>query len=159
EGRVRVLGLGHPHTWSSIGSYFASARSDRAAWEEARRTLEPILDRLRRELDRSRRELGPEAEGTIALTSSLADTLSLLGQTEKAVALVDGLPENREALNVREEWARHLYLDDQRDAALIQFQRVEALRPRLVPTNDPLGLWIRTRLALVLREHGRFAEA
>ena len=32
-------------------------------------------------------------------------------------------------------------------------------RPRLVPADDPFGLKIRTRLALVLREHGRFAEA
>jgi tetratricopeptide (TPR) repeat protein len=159
EGRVRVLGLAHPFTQQSIGSYLGSARRDRASWEEARRTLEPILDRSRRELDRLRRELGPEAERTIALTGGLANALSLLGQTEKAVALVDGLPENREALNVREAWARSLYVDDHRDAALIQFQRVEALRPRLVPADDSFGLKIRTRLALVLREHGRFAEA
>jgi hypothetical protein len=110
EGRVRVLGPAHPFTQQSIRYYLGSARRDRAYWEEARRTLEPILDR-------SRRELGPEAEPTIALTGWLANALGRLGQTEKAVALVDGLPENREAL------------------------------------------WIRTRLALELREHGRFAEA
>jgi hypothetical protein len=46
-----------------------------------------------------------------------------------------------------------------RDAALVQFQRVEALRPRLVRADDPFGLRIRTRLALLLREHGRFDEA
>jgi hypothetical protein len=62
-------------------------------------------------------------------------------------------------LNARELLARDLYLYDHRDAALIQFQRVEALRPRLVPVDDPFGLQIRTRLAQVLREHGRFAEA
>src|SRR5262249_50880257 len=131
----------------------------RAYREEARRTLELILDRSLRELDRSRRELGPEAEPTIALNGWLANSLSLLGQTEKAVALVDGLPENRQALNVREELARYLYLDAHGDPALIQSQRVEALRPRLVPADDPFGLMIRTRLAQVLREHGRYAEA
>jgi tetratricopeptide (TPR) repeat protein len=152
EGRMRVLGLGHPRTLYAIGDYSDSVLIFRADSEEARRILEPILDR-------SRRELGPQAEGTIALTGWLANTLSMLGQTEKAVALLDGLPENRQVLNVREELARRLYSDDHRDAALTQFQGVEALRPRLVPDNDPLGLWIRTRLALVLREHGRFAEA
>jgi serine/threonine protein kinase/tetratricopeptide (TPR) repeat protein len=152
EGNLRVLGLGHPFTGQAIGSYFDSARRDRTHWEEAWKTLEPILDR-------SRRELGREAGLTISLTGWLANTLGMLGQTERAVALMDGLPENRQALNVREELARYLYLYDHRDAALVQFQRVEILRPRLVPADDPSGLEIRNRLALVLREHGRFAEA
>jgi serine/threonine protein kinase/tetratricopeptide (TPR) repeat protein len=154
EGRVRVLGLGHPFTQQAIGAYFNSARTGRVYWEEAQRTLGPILDR-------SHRELGPQAEFTIGLTGWLADTCGMLGQTEKAVALVDRLPENRQALSVREEVARYLYLFDHRDAALVQFERVEALRPRLVPADgsDSFGLWTRTRLALVLREHGRFAEA
>src|SRR5262249_43286890 len=39
------------------------------------------------------------------------------------------------------------------------FQRVEVLRSRLVPADDPSGLWIRARLAQAFREHGRFAEA
>jgi tetratricopeptide (TPR) repeat protein len=152
EGRVRILGLAHPFTQQAIGTYFDSARRDRANCEGAGKTLGPILDR-------SRRELGPQAELTIALTGWLANTRGMLGQPEEAVVLVDSLPENREALNVREELARYLYLYDHRDAALVQFQRVEALRPRLVPADDTFGLWARTRLALVLREHGRFAEA
>jgi serine/threonine protein kinase/tetratricopeptide (TPR) repeat protein len=154
EARLRVLGLGHPFTGQAIGSYLDSARRDRTHWEEARKTLEPILDR-------SRRELGREGELTIALTGWLANMCGMLGQTAKAITLVDGLPENRQALNVREELARYLYLylNDHRDAALVQFQRVEILRPRLVPADDPFALEIRNRLALVLREHGRFAEA
>src|SRR5262249_2405971 len=100
-----------------------------------------------------------EATLTIALTGWLAHILGLLGQTEKAIALVDGLPENREALNARSALARYLYWSDHRDAALVQFQRVEALRPRLVPADDPSSLSIRTRRAMVLREHRRFAEA
>jgi tetratricopeptide (TPR) repeat protein len=152
EGRTRVLGLAHPFTAQSIESYFQSACRDRASWDAARKTLEEILDR-------SRRELGPEAKLTLALTGWLANLLSLAGQTERAIALIDALPENRQALNVRQELARYLSLDDHRDLALVQFQRVEALRPQLVPTDDPSGLWIRTLLAQVLREHGRFAEA
>jgi serine/threonine protein kinase/tetratricopeptide (TPR) repeat protein len=152
EGRIRVLGLRHPSTGDAISSYFDSARRDRAYAEGARNTLEPILDR-------SRRELGPEATLTIVLTGWLADALSMLGKIDKAVALIDALPESRESLNVSEELARFLYLYGHRDLALTQFQRVEALRPRLVPADDPFGLRIRTRLALVLREHGKFAEA
>jgi tetratricopeptide (TPR) repeat protein len=151
EGNVHVRGLGHPFTRGSIGSYFDSARRDRTHWEEARKTLEAILER-------SRRELGPEANVTIASTGWLANTLILLGETQKANALMDALPENREALNVREALARGLYSSGHRDAALVQFQRIEALRSRLVPADDPSGLWIRTRLALVLRDYGQFAE-
>src|SRR5262249_41504788 len=98
-----------------------SAQGHRALWEEARKVLEPML--------------------------------------ERAIALIDTLPENRESVTVREELARFLYLYGRRDAALVQFQRLEASRPRVVPADDPLGLRIRPRLALVLREHGRFAEA
>src|SRR5262249_5095629 len=97
EGRAGVLGLGHPLTWHAIDIYLGSARRDRASREEARRTLELILDQSRRELDRSRRELGPAANLTVALTGGLAKALSLLGQIEKSVALADGLPEDREA--------------------------------------------------------------
>jgi tetratricopeptide (TPR) repeat protein len=153
EARVRILGLPHPLTQQSIAFYaLGSAQIDRAHREQARRVLEPLLDR-------SRRELGTEAKLTISLTGWLADLLSLLGQAEKAVALADALPESRGALDVREELARYLYLQDARDASLVQFQRVEALRPRLVPADDPFGLEIRTRLAQVLREHGRLDQA
>jgi tetratricopeptide (TPR) repeat protein len=152
QGRLHVLGLAHPFTGMSIQSYFDSAWKDRASWQTAQKTLEQILDR-------SARELGPEAKLSIALTGWLANLCSLSGQTERAINLVDALPEKREALNVREVLARYLCLDSHGDAALVQFQRVEALRPRLVPTDDPSGLWIRNRLAHVLREHGRLAEA
>jgi serine/threonine protein kinase/tetratricopeptide (TPR) repeat protein len=152
DAHLRVLGLAHPFTGQAIGSYFDSARRDRAHRAEARKTLEPILER-------SRRELGPEAELTMALSGWLANTFGMLGQTERAIATIDALPENRKVLPVREELARYLYLYGNRDAALVQFQRVETLRSRLVPADDPFGLEIRNRLALVLREHGRFAEA
>jgi tetratricopeptide (TPR) repeat protein len=153
EARVRVLGLTHPFTQQSIGSYFeGSSQMDRGHREEARNVLEALLDR-------SRSELGPEAKPTISLTGWLADTLCLLGQTEKAVALVEALPESRDSLDVREELARYLYLLDARGASLVQFQRVEAVRPRLVPADDAFGLRIRARLAQVLREDGRFDEA
>ena len=148
EGRIRVLGLAHPFTQESIRRYLGVVQDQRAA----QKVLEPILDR-------SRRELGPEAEPTIALTARLADILSVLGQTEKAIAMLDGLPENREALDVRMDLANRLYSSGHGNAALVQYQRVEALRPRLVPADDPVGLKIRADLALVLRDLGRFAEA
>src|SRR5262249_17067352 len=70
--------------------------------DEARKTLEQLRVR-------SRRELGPESETTIALTGWLANSLVLLGQPEKAVAEVDGLPESRAALASREKLAEYLY--------------------------------------------------
>jgi serine/threonine protein kinase len=152
EGDLRVLGLGHPWTLQSIRSYFASARMDRSYWEEARKTLEPLLDR-------SRRELGPEDELTVALTGWVAHAHGLLGQTEKAIALVNALPETLEALPARDLLACILYMSNQRDAALVQLQRLEALLPRLVPADDTFSILIRTRQALVLRDLGRFAEA
>jgi non-specific serine/threonine protein kinase/serine/threonine-protein kinase len=152
EKRERVLGLAHPFTRDSIGAYFDAARGHPARWEEARKVLEPMLVR-------SRRELGTESETAQTLTSRLAIIIGLLGRTDEAIALIDGLPENRQSLDAREELARFLYSHDRRDVALDQFLRVEALRPRLVPAGDPFGLAIRTRLALVLREHGRFGEA
>jgi non-specific serine/threonine protein kinase/serine/threonine-protein kinase len=152
EKRERILGLSHPFTRQSIEAYFDSARRNPARWEEARTVLAATLDR-------SHRELGTESETAQSLTRRLAIVLGLLGRTDEAVALIDGLPENRQSLDAREELARFFYSHDWRDAALHQFQRVEALRPSLVPADDPFGLAIRTRLALVLREHGRFAEA
>jgi tetratricopeptide (TPR) repeat protein len=80
----------------------------------------------------------------------------LLDRTRREL---DGVPENRDTLNASEALARSLYLTGHRDAALVQFQRVEAVRPRFVPADDPFGLWVRTRLALVLRVRGRLAEA
>jgi Carbohydrate family 9 binding domain-like len=152
EKRELILGLSHPFTRQSIGAYFESARRHPARWEEARKVLEPMLAR-------SHRELGTESETAQSLTRRLATVIGLLDRTDEAIALIDGLPENRQSLDAREELARFFYSHDRRDAALDQFQRVEALRPRLVPADDPFGLAIRTRLALVLREHGRFAEA
>jgi tetratricopeptide (TPR) repeat protein len=152
EGRVRVLGMAHPFTLHSIGDYFDSAQTDHRNWEEARSVLEQLLNR-------SRRELEPDSEAIASLTGWLANTLVLLDRIDQAVSLVDGLPENRQALGARDDLACFLYSCEARDAALVQFQRVEALRPRLVPADDPDGLVFRTRLALVLREHGRFAEA
>jgi serine/threonine protein kinase len=153
EGNLRVRVLAHPETLRSIQNYVAAAqRSDRTNHEAARKLLETLRDR-------SRRELGHDAKTTITLTDWLADTLVLLGRTDQAIAVLDDLPENRRSLDVRTELARSLYSHSDRKAALVLFQRVEALRPRLVPADDPFSLWSRTRLALVLREHGRFAEA
>jgi serine/threonine protein kinase/tetratricopeptide (TPR) repeat protein len=151
EGRIRVLGLAHPLTADTIWSYYDSARRDRAHCNEARKTLEPLLDQ-------SRRELGQEADLTITLTGWLAATVGRLGQTEKATALVDALPVNHQARRAREELACALS-ETNPDAAVVQFQRLEALRPGLIPADDPFGLVVRTRLALALRERGRFAEA
>src|SRR5262249_3730096 len=51
EGRLRVLGLAHPHTKLAIALLYQGvlANSDRTHWEEARKTLEPILEQSRRE--------------------------------------------------------------------------------------------------------------
>jgi hypothetical protein len=152
EGSLRVLGLAHPLTEEAIRDYYHKMTTRRPRWEEARKTVEPMFEQ-------SRREPRPEDKLFSTSTGLLADSFSRLGQIEKAIALIDTLPANRFALGVREEVARCFYVHGHRDAALVQFQRVEALRPRLVPADDPYGLWIRTRLALVLREHGRFGEA
>ena len=152
EGRLHVFGLAHPFTQQAIADYSLQSVIRRADWDESRKVLGPILDR-------ARRELGADAKLTVALTSWLADLLSLLGRSDKAVAMLDALPETREALEAREGSARFLYTCNHREAALSQFERVEALRARLVPAEDRFGVASRTRLALVLRDRGRLAEA
>jgi serine/threonine protein kinase/tetratricopeptide (TPR) repeat protein len=153
EAQLRVFGLAHPNTVCSIQNYsFAAQSTSRANSEACRKLLETLRDR-------ARRELGHDAEATINLTGCLAGQLAALGQADRVPAVLDELPDNRHALDVRHEVARILYTQSFRDASLALFQRVEASRPRLVPAADPVGLWIRTRLALLLRENGRFAEA
>jgi tetratricopeptide (TPR) repeat protein len=153
EASVHVLGLSHPFTLGPIEGYAAAAhRSGRTNCEAAAKRLESLRDR-------SRRELGHDAATTIQLTNWLANTLVLLGEVENAVALIDELPENRRSLEARDDVAGWLYGQSHRTAALVQFQRVEALRSRLVPADDPFGQRIRMRLALALREAGRFDEA
>jgi serine/threonine protein kinase/tetratricopeptide (TPR) repeat protein len=115
EGRIRILGLAHPDIPVSARSFFYSARESHETLERARPALEQALVR-------SRREFGPKSRVTTSWTDLVATLLVLLGRPDEAVALVDGLPEDREELDVQ-------------------------------------GLEIRTRLALVLREHGRFDPA
>jgi serine/threonine protein kinase/tetratricopeptide (TPR) repeat protein len=152
QGRDRVLGLTHPFIQDSIGLYTDVARRIPARWEEARRILEAMRDR-------SLRDLGKASGTSRVLTSQLAIIVGLIGRTDQAATLMDQLPEDRESLQERDELVRSLYLFGRQDAALVQLRRLEALRPRLVPPDDVFGLTIRSRLALVLREQGRFAEA
>jgi tetratricopeptide (TPR) repeat protein len=62
DGCVCVLGVAHPFTQQVIGSYFTSVRTDRTHWEQARKDLEQILDR-------SRREPRPDAKLTSSVTA------------------------------------------------------------------------------------------
>jgi hypothetical protein len=95
DGCVRVLGPGHPRTKTAIGTYFTSAHTDRVHWEQARKDLEQILDR-------SRRELAPEAKVTFSVTAiCLALLLREQGRFAEARPLLE---ETRaEALRLRKE--------------------------------------------------------
>jgi serine/threonine protein kinase/tetratricopeptide (TPR) repeat protein len=115
EAQMRVLGVAHPITRNSIKSYFVLAGGRREILERARMVME-------RELERARRAFGPTSRAATAGTDLLATVLVLLGRSDEAVALIDGLPADHERLGAPE-------------------------------------LHLRTRLALVLRDHGRFDAA
>jgi non-specific serine/threonine protein kinase/serine/threonine-protein kinase len=83
DGWVRVLGLAHPLTRTAIAGYSCLARTDHIHWEQARKDLEQLLDRLRR-------EPGPEAKLTGCVTAmGLALLLREQGRFAEARPLLE----------------------------------------------------------------------
>jgi len=68
ERCVRVLGPAHPYTQITSGAYLSAALAEGVHWEQARKDLEQLVDRLRR-------ESAPEAKLNFCLT---ATSLALL---------------------------------------------------------------------------------
>jgi hypothetical protein len=106
EGRMRVLGMLHPHTSESIRLlvlFDVIRNRNRKLAEQAR----PVLEQA---LERARRELGRKSSVTTACTDSLATLLVLLGRVDDAIALESGVPApgDREALGPTELRARTL---------------------------------------------------
>jgi tetratricopeptide (TPR) repeat protein len=92
---VRVMGLAHFSTQRAIGAYFRSAHSEGRHWEQARKELEQILNRLRR-------ELGPQTRPTFCVTAScLALLLREHGRFAEARPLLEETL--AEALRLRKE--------------------------------------------------------
>jgi tetratricopeptide (TPR) repeat protein len=133
DGCVRVLGLGHHRTKTAIGTYFTSARTDRVHCEQARKDLEPLLDR-------SRRELAPEAKLTFSVTAiCLALLLREQGRFAEARPLLE---ETRtEALRLRKENPKLLDgltgIDPLRGLAEFLLGRWPGLAPGIRPAERP----------------------
>jgi tetratricopeptide (TPR) repeat protein len=133
DGCVRVLGPGHPLTKRAIGTYFTSARADRIHWERARKDLEPLLDR-------SRRELTPEAKLTFSVTAiCLALLLREQGRFAEARHLLE---ETRaEALRFRKENPKLLDgpdgIEPLRSLAELLLGRWPGLAPGISPAERP----------------------
>jgi serine/threonine protein kinase/tetratricopeptide (TPR) repeat protein len=93
EGRIRILGLAHPLIPETVRFFFYSAGTSREHLEQVRPVLEQALARSRVEFD-------PKSRVTRSWTDIMATLLVLLGRPDEAIALVDGLPEDREAPDV-----------------------------------------------------------
>ncbi len=98
DGSVRVLGPAHHFTQRTSAAYLSSALAESVHWEQARKDLEQLLDR-------TRREPAPEAKLTCCLTATglalllrdhgrFAEARSLLEQTQaEALRLRQGASE------------------------------------------------------------------
>jgi tetratricopeptide (TPR) repeat protein len=95
DGCVRVLGPAHHFTQRTSGAYLSSALAEGLHWEQARKDLEQLLDR-------ARREPAPEAKLTFCLTATgLALLLRDHGRAAEARPLLEQTL--AEALRLRKE--------------------------------------------------------
>jgi hypothetical protein len=129
DGWVRVLGLAHPYTKLLIWRYSRSALAEGINWEQARKDLEQLLDR-------SRREPGPEAKLTFCLTATgLALLLREHGRFAEARPLLEQTL--AEALRLRTELPKSPTVEAVRGLAQFLLGRWPGLAPGISPAARP----------------------